>query len=97
MDEELTEQQIYDISSLFKIFGNSTRLKILLILMEKERCVKDISIKIGMHQSAVSHQLNLLRMHKLVKCRRKNKKILYSLADNHVYKIILMSQEHINE
>lgn len=97
MQEEVSEEQIYRMSGIFKILGNKTRLEILLTLMEKECCVNDISDQLGMNQSAISHQLSILRAFKIVKYKRINKKNCYSLADRHIYNILLMSKAHINE
>lgn len=97
MNKEISEEQVDRISGIFKILGNKTRLEILLTLMEKECCVNDISDQLGMNQSAVSHQLSILRTFKIVKYKRMNKKNCYSLADQHIYNMILISKEHIND
>lgn len=84
-------------SELFKIFGDPTRLKILFVLFEKEVCVCDIAEIIGMQQSAISHQLRILKQANLVKYRRDGKTIFYSLSDNHIKTIFAQAIEHIEE
>lgn len=91
------EEEIYDLSDLFKIFSDSTRIKILCILFESQMCVYDLSSILNMSQSAISHQLSLLKQSKLVKHRREGKVIFYSLADDHIRKIIDNGLEHIQE
>lgn len=91
------EDTLDDISELFKIFGDSTRIKILYVLYEGELCVCDISAILGMTQSAISHQLRVLRQNRLVRTRRAGKAIYYSLADDHVKTIIQMGIDHISE
>lgn len=93
----LDDDKIIDISELFKIFGDSTRIKIINVLIDKEMCVGDISSLINVSQSAVSHQLRILKTSKLVKYRKDGKEIYYSLADDHVEKIFRMGCEHIDE
>lgn len=93
----LTDDKIIDLSELFKIFGDSTRIKIINVLLEEELCVTDIANKTENSQSAVSHQLRILKSAKLVKYRKEGNSIYYSLADNHVKKIFEMGCEHINE
>lgn len=93
----LTEEKLIDLSELFKIFGDSTRIKIINVLLEEELCVNDISKKINISQSAVSHQLRILKSSKLVKYRKEANMIYYSLDDNHVKKIFELGCEHINE
>ncbi len=95
--ELLNEDKVIDLSELFKIFGDSTRVKIINVLINKELCVNDIAEEINVSQSAVSHQLRLLKQSKLVKYRKDGQTIYYSLADNHVEKIFMMGVEHINE
>ena len=84
-------------SELFKVFGDPTRLKILFVLFEKEVCVCDIANIINMQQSAVSHQLRVLKQANLVKYRRVGKAIYYSLSDNHVKTIFAQAKDHIEE
>lgn len=91
------ENDMYDLAELFKCFGDSTRIKILCSLLEGELCVGDIALALNMNQSAVSHQLKILKSAKLIACRRDGKSILYSLADMHVKSIISIGLEHIEE
>ncbi len=95
---ELPDEDIlYDLADLFRIFADSTRLKILYALYEEELCVGAIAQLLGMTQSAISHQLRALKQAKLVKYRREGKTIFYSLADNHVVTILAQGMEHIEE
>ena len=95
---ELPEEDIlYDLADLFRIFADSTRIKILYALYESELCVGAITQILGMTQSAVSHQLRALKQSKLVKYRREGKTIFYSLADDHVVTILAQGMEHIEE
>ncbi len=91
------EEALYDLAELFKVFGDSTRVRILIALFEEELCVCDISDALNMTQSAVSHQLQILRTNKLVKSRREGKQVYYSLADDHVVTIIAQGLSHILE
>ena len=91
------EDTLDELEELFKIFGDSTRIKILYVLHIKEMCVMDISLALGMSQSAISHQLRVLRQTRLIRSRRDGKNIYYSLADEHVHTIISMGLEHIEE
>ena len=91
------EEVLYDLAELYKIFGDSTRIKILYALFEAELCVCDIAQVLDMTQSAISHQLRLLKASKLVKFRLEGKTIFYSLADEHVRTIIDMGMEHLCE
>lgn len=93
----LDEEKLIDLAELFKIFGDSTRIKIINILLEEELCVNDISKKINVTQSAVSHQLRILKSSKLVKYRKDANMIYYSLDDEHIKKIFELGCEHINE
>ena len=88
---------LYDLADLFRIFADSTRIKILYALFESELCVGAITQLLGMTQSAVSHQLRALKQSKLVKYRREGKTIFYSLADDHVVTILAQGMEHIEE
>lgn len=88
---------LYDLADLFKVFGDSTRLKILNVLFEEEMCVGDISGALNMTQSAVSHQLKVLKQSRLIRSRRDGKQIFYSLADDHVRLIIDQGKEHVQE
>ena len=91
------EETLFDLAELFKIFGDSTRVKILYVLFESEMCVCDIAQLLNMTQSAISHQLRILKQSQLVKSRRDGKSVFYSLADDHVYRIINQGFEHIKE
>lgn len=91
------DEKLYDLAELFKIFGDSTRIRILYVLFEAEMCVCDIAEVLNMTQSAISHQLRLLKQAKLVKYRRDGKTVYYSLADEHVRTIIGQGMEHIEE
>ena len=91
------EAELSDLSDLFKVFGDETRLKILFALFEKELCVGDIAESLNIRQSAISHQLKLLKQSRLVKGRRDGKLIFYSLADDHVSTVIAQGLEHVNE
>ena len=91
------EETLYDLADLFRIFADSTRIKILYALYEEELCVGAIAQLLGMTQSAISHQLRALKQAKLVKYRREGKTIFYSLADDHVVTILAQGMEHIEE
>ena len=91
------DETLYDLAELFKVFGDSTRIKILYALFEAELCVCDISKLLGLTQSAVSHQLRVLKGSRLVKFRREGKTVFYSLADDHVKTIIDQGLEHVSE
>ena len=91
------EEILYDLAELFKIFGDSTRIKILYVLFEAEMCVCDIAQLLNMTQSAISHQLRALKNARLVKSRRDGKAVFYSLADDHVKTIIHQGIEHVKE
>lgn len=91
------EDRLYDLAELFKTFGDSTRIRILFVLFEAEVCVCDIAEALHMTQSAISHQLRILKQSKLIKSRREGKSIFYSLADDHVKTIIAQGMEHILE
>ena len=91
------ENELYDLAELFKVFGDSTRIKILYALFESELCVNDIATLLGITQTAASHQLRVLKVNKLVKSRKEGKMIFYSLSDEHVTKIISQGMEHIEE
>jgi ArsR family transcriptional regulator len=91
------EVKLYELAELFKVFGDSTRIRILTVLFEEEMCVCDIAEVLGMNQSAVSHQLRVLKTAKLIKNRKDGKQVFYSLADDHVRTILAMGLEHIEE
>jgi len=91
------EETLYDLAELFKVFGDSTRIKILWALEEAEMCVCDIAALLNMTQSAISHQLRVLKQAKLVKNRKEGKVVYYSLDDEHVRAIFQQGLAHINE
>ncbi|MFQ9892530.1 MAG: ArsR/SmtB family transcription factor [Emergencia sp.] len=88
---------LYSLADLFKVFGDSTRIRILYALSQSELCVQDIADKLSMNQSAISHQLRVLKQADLVKSRREGKTIFYSLADDHVSTIMAQGLEHVCE
>ncbi len=91
------EDSLFDLAELYKIFGDSTRIKILYALFESELCVCDIATLIGATVSAVSHQLRILKQASLVRFRRDGKTVFYSLADDHVRSILDQGMEHVSE
>lgn len=91
------EESLYDLADFFKVFADSTRIKILYALLQTEMCVCDIANVLNASQSAISHQLRLLKQMKLVKFRREGKTIFYSLSDNHIENILNQGMEHIGE
>lgn len=91
------DESLYDLAELFKVFGDTTRIRILYTLFASEMCVCDIAEVLNMTQSAISHQLKVLKTAKLVKSRREGKQIIYSLDDGHIANIITMGLEHIME
>ena len=91
------EDELYDLAELFKVFGDSTRIRILFVLFQSEMCVCDLAQTLNMNQSAISHQLKILKQAKLVAGRREGKSVFYSLADEHVRTIIDQGREHIEE
>jgi len=98
VNEKMPEdEKLFDLSELFKVFGDSTRMKILFVLFEAEVCTCDLAAVLKMTPSAISHQLNALKRAKLVKTRRDGKSVFYSLADEHVRTIIHQGMEHVNE
>ena len=98
VNREMPDEEIlYDLAELFKILGDSTRIKILYVLFESEMCVCDIAQLLNMTQSAISHQLRALKQSKLVKYRREGKTVFYSLADGHVRTILGQGMEHVAE
>lgn len=96
-DQMPDEDRLYDLAEIFKVFGDSTRIKILYVLFESEMCVCDIAQLLNMTQSAISHQLRILKQNSLVKSRRDGKAVFYSLADSHVRTIMNQGMEHILE
>lgn len=97
MRKIINDNILFDVAELFKIFSDSTRIRILYSLYDSEKNVTQISNILNMNQSAISHQLRILKSNKLVKSKRKGKTILYSLDDDHIYNIINQGIEHINE
>ncbi|MBP3877890.1 MAG: winged helix-turn-helix transcriptional regulator [Lachnospiraceae bacterium] len=94
---DVTEDELCELAELFKVFGDSTRIRILFDLFQGEKNVTEICEDLQMNQSAVSHQLKILRTSKLIASRREGKAVIYSLADDHVKTIIAMGKEHIEE
>lgn len=92
-----SEEILYDLAEFFKVFGDSTRIKIIWALFEEEMCVCDIAYLLKMNQSAISHQLRVLKQARLVKPRREGKNIFYSLDDQHIEEIFNQGLNHINE
>ncbi|MEG0804749.1 MAG: metalloregulator ArsR/SmtB family transcription factor [Pygmaiobacter sp.] len=98
MRSELPDEELlYDLAELYKVFGDSTRIKILYVLFEAPMCVCDIAGALSMTQSAISHQLRVLKNSELVKSRRDGKTVIYALADDHVRTILDQGMEHITE
>ena len=97
LEEMPAEEDLYDLAELFKVFGDSTRIKILYALFSAELCVGDLAQLLGMSQTAVSHQLRVLRTNKLVKGRKEGKIVFYSLADDHVRTILGQGMDHVDE
>lgn len=98
IDEKMPpEEELQDLAEFYKVFGDATRLKILYVLLSAEMCVYDIAAVLGMSQSAISHQLRVLKQMELVKNRRDGKTIFYSLADDHIVTILSQGLDHIEE
>lgn len=95
LSKQPNEQSLYDLADLYKVFGDTTRIKILYVLFEKETCVQDIATSLVMSQSAVSHQLRVLKNARLVKFRKDGKTVYYSLDDDHVETMLKQGLEHI--
>lgn len=91
------EETLYDLADLFKVLGDSTRIKVLCALFQSEMCVCDIAALLGMTQSAISHQLRVLKQARLVKYKREGKVVYYSLDDDHVKSIFDQGLNHISE
>ena len=91
------EDELFELAELFKVFGDSTRIRILYVLLEAEVCVCDLAEVLKMSQSAISHQLSILKRSRLVKFRREGKSIFYSLADEHVRAMLSQGMEHVEE
>ena len=96
-DQVPTEEELYDLAELFKVFGDSTRIKILYVLVESDMSVGDSAQALNMTQSSISHQLRVLKQSRLVRFRREGKNIVYSLADDHVHTIMSQGLEHLEE
>ena len=97
LDSQPAEEYLYDLAELFKVFGDSTRIRLLYALFESELCVGDMAQLLGISQSAVSHQLKILKDAKLVRFRRDGKIIFYMLDDDHVRTMLSMGMEHVEE
>ena len=97
LEQQPDDEYLYDLADLFKVFGDSTRIRILYALFESELCVNDIAQLLNLGQSAVSHQLRILKDAKLVRFRREGKIIFYALDDEHVRNILSMGMEHVEE
>ena len=98
IEEQMPPNEIaYDLADLYKVFSDTTRIRILYALSCTELCVYDISVVVGMSQSTVSHQLRVLKQAKLVKYRREGKTVFYSLADKHIHTILSQGLEHVQE
>ncbi len=96
--EDLPEEEVlFDLAEFYKVFGDSTRIKILYALLHAELCVSDLAAFLSMSQSAISHQLRVLKTARLVKFRRDGKTIFYSLSDSHIDTILAQGMEHISE
>ncbi len=96
-DKMPEDEKLYDLAELFKVFGDTTRVKILYVLFASEMCVCDIADLLGMTQSAISHQLRVLKNARLVKYRKEGKSVFYSLDDDHIKQIFDQGLAHINE
>ena len=91
------EESLYELAELFKVFGDTTRIRILYALFESQMCVCDIAALLNMSQSAISHQLRVLKQSGLVRNRREGKTVYYALADDHVSRILELGLEHVCE
>ncbi|MBO7525838.1 MAG: helix-turn-helix transcriptional regulator [Clostridia bacterium] len=91
------DDEIIEISELFKVFGDSTRTKIISVLERGELCVDDIADVLSMTKSAVSHQLRILRQTKIVKFKKSGREVVYSLDDEHIFRIYALAKEHLEE
>lgn len=97
LDNQPNEEVLYDLAELFKVFGDTTRIRILYALMESELCVSDLSSILNMNQSAISHQLRILKDAKLVRYRREGKIIVYALDDEHIRTLLSVGMNHVEE
>lgn len=95
MEQELQNDFIHDVAEFFKVFGDGTRIKLLRLLLNQELCVGDIAEHLNMNQSAVSHQLRVLRQNDLVKYRKEGKTVFYSLDDEHIKIVLEQGMSHI--
>ena len=91
------EDELYDLAELFKVFGDSTRIRILTVLFGEEMCVCDLATILSMNQSAISHQLRILKQARLISARREGKQVFYSLADTHVHQLLDIAVTHLSE
>ena len=91
------EELLNELADFYKVFGDATRIKILCVLLRSEMCVCDLAEMLGMTQSAISHQLRVLKQNRLVKYRKEGKTVLYTLADEHVFTILSQGIEHVEE
>jgi len=96
-DQMIKDETFYELADLFKTLGDSTRIKMIFALMQRELCVCDLAVVIGASDSAVSHQLRVLRSQKLVKFRREGKILYYSLDDDHIRSLFAQGLEHVTE
>ena len=96
-DKMPDEDVLYDLAEVFKVFGDSTRIKILYVLSESEMCVCDIAQLLNMNQSAISHQLRILKQARLVRFDRDGRSLIYSLADDHVHTMLAQGMNHLCE
>lgn len=92
-----SDEKLYQLADFYRVFGDSTRIKILYVLLQSEMCVYDIASLLGMTQSAISHQLRVLKQMQLVKFRKEGKIVFYSLSDSHIENILSQGMEHISE
>lgn len=97
MQKVPSEEALYELAELFKVFGDSTRVRILYALYERAMGVNELADSLSLSQSATSHQLKVLRASKLVRARREGKAVIYSLADGHVFTILAQGMEHVEE
>ena len=97
LEQQPDDEYLYDLAELFKVFGDSTRIRILYALFESELCVNDIAQLLNLGQSAVSHQLRILKASNLVRFRREGKTVFYSLDDDHVRSVLALGMEHVLE
>ncbi len=94
---DIEQTLLFDLADFFKVFADSTRIQLLCVLLKGELCVNDLSQELKMSQSAISHQLRLLKNARLVRFRREGKTLFYSLCDDHIQSILDQGMEHISE